>query len=163
MSKGQLRELLAEMDFILRVAGELHQAIEEMSARVASADPQMELVLAVALNIARFYTAVEDVLEHIVSVFDEYKPQGPSWHTGLLRLAASKTPERPAVISEATYDKLDELRSFRHVVYRIYRRPLNWEHMERLVLTVKDTMTLVRTELADFGRFLDETLAQTER
>ena len=134
-----------------------------MSARVASADPQMGLVSAVALNMARFHTAVEEVSEHLVSVFDEYKPQGPSWHTGWLRLAASETPERPAVICEATYDKLDELRSFRRGVYRIYRRPLNREPRERLVLTVNDTMALVRTWSADFGRFLDETVAQTER
>ena len=48
-------------------------------------------------------------------------PQGFNWHQVLLEQMTNEIPDiRPAVISEVTYEALDEYRGFRHVVRNIY-------------------------------------------
>lgn len=75
----------------------------------------------VALNLHSFYTGLERIIELVVSEIDEALPTGAAWHQELLRKAATEVPQlRPALISDATRDRLDRYRGFRHVVRNVY-------------------------------------------
>lgn len=160
MSPGQIRELRADIAFILEVTQELADVMQRLRGRMFPDSPQEEFVMAIALNLARFYTALEDLLKRITDVFDEYKPQGPDWHAGLLRLSMVATEDRPAIIGRATYDCLEELKNFRHVVHKVYRKPLVWSRMVALVDGVEETLQQVRGDLQQFDSFL-HTLLQS--
>lgn len=57
----------------------------------------------------------------ISEAIDGEKPAGENWHLSLLQQMSNDIPGvRPAVISEKSFDLLNEYRGFRHVVRNIY-------------------------------------------
>ncbi len=161
MNVGELLKLKGEIEFIRAVAEELREMIARMAVKVKASDPQEELVPALALNLQRFYTAVEDIIAHIARIFDQYNPAGPDWHRGLIQLAMVETPLRPAVFGLATARKLDKYRSFRHLLNRVSAEKIQWDKMEGLVEEVPGTMEMVSSDLNGFLRFLDATVEKS--
>ncbi|OKH17691.1 hypothetical protein [[Limnothrix rosea] IAM M-220] len=89
---------------------------------------QNALTSAIAFNLHSFYTGVERIFEAIAKQIDQYQPSGSNWHKQLLNQMLTEVPDiRPAIISENTYETLDELRRFRHVVRKIYAYDLDQE------------------------------------
>jgi len=75
----------------------------------------------IALNLHSFYAGVEAMFEDIARTLDGVIPDSPNWHQELLKqMAAEIAGVRPAVISVQTRYRLDEYRSFRHLVRNLY-------------------------------------------
>lgn len=73
-------------------------------------------IRAIAGCIHGIYGGMEKILKDLINYIDGVLPTGDDWHIQLLRRA--KYPNegvRPAIISEATFLSLDNLRGFRHV------------------------------------------------
>jgi len=69
----------------------------------------------VALNLHDLYAGLERMFELIAEDVDGQVPDGENWHQALLKQMAAEIPQvRPAVISEAVRERLDEYRRFRH-------------------------------------------------
>jgi hypothetical protein len=67
------------------------------------------------------YQAIESAIERLVIAIDEERPVGGSYHSELLRRAATTIDGlRPAIISRALEQDLQALRSFHHVVRHAY-------------------------------------------
>jgi len=64
---------------------------------------------------------------------------------------------RPAVISAATSDSLDEFRRFRHVVRNIYAEHLDPERIRLLVEKLPNVWSSLDSELTAFAQFLEGT------
>lgn len=64
----------------------------------------------------KIYTGMERVMAHVTEAIDQANvPHAEGWHTTLLRRLAHPYPGvRDAVISENCYDRLNDLRAFRH-------------------------------------------------
>lgn len=92
---------------------------DETSVRQKLSD---EVVLrGVAGMLQDYYSGTERIFKRIAVEIDERLPKGESWHKSLLDQMKVEIPGvRPAVISETTYRKLDDLRGFRHRVGNIY-------------------------------------------
>lgn len=92
---------------------------EEEIAKKILAD---EVILrGVAGLLQDYYSGAERIFKKIALEIDERLPKGESWHKVLLSQMKAKIPGiRPEAISEKSYEKLDELRSFRHRVGIIY-------------------------------------------
>jgi hypothetical protein len=79
------------------------------------------LVSGLTLYLENLYMGVERVLSLIAQEVDKIVPSGGSWHLQLLQQMVIEVPSvRPAVISQETYEKLNEFRGFRHVARNLY-------------------------------------------
>lgn len=129
-TEAALRRLLAEVRADLSLAS-------EVAARVAAArggssgtpcDEAARAYLAVELH--RYYSAIEAAFERISRVVDGLPPAGDSWHRDLLRQMSLDVPGvRPAVIEPAVAGDLSHLLSFRHFFRHAYAVELDWTHL----------------------------------
>jgi hypothetical protein len=102
---------------------------ELVSALVALADAELPAALrsmachGIASTIQQLYTGAERCLGVIATDLDQ-KPiqrQNDGWHRALLDQMVNPLPDvRPSVLSFGTFEVLEVLRSFRHVVRNTY-------------------------------------------
>lgn len=97
-----------------------------------------------------FYTGVENVLSRITVHVAGVKPLGDAWHQGLLKSMAASAPNRGAVLSLDTLERLSEYLAFRHVFRHSYTFQLRWEKMRHLVLGLDEMLERLREEIAAF-------------
>lgn len=111
----------------------------------------------VALNLHGLYAGLERIFELIAVDVDGRVPQGENWHQTLLEQMAVEIPRvRPAVISLAVRQRLDEYRGFRHVVRNVYTFKFDPTRMAKLVKVSPNLLAQVRAELLAFAEFLEE-------
>ena len=109
----------------------------------------------VALNLHGFYTGLERIYERVANLIDGGVPGGEDWHRKLLLQMAREVPGvRPAVISDASREALDEYRGFRHVARNIYTFNLDCAKLERLALGARACFIQVQAEVLAFAEFL---------
>ncbi|MBM4320703.1 MAG: hypothetical protein FJ125_12290, partial [Deltaproteobacteria bacterium] len=93
LTEHALRRILAELRPEI-------EALEVIAARIARAagplpepgsDAGARAYLAVELH--RYYTALESALERLLRTLDRFVPAGETWHRELLRLASLPLPE----------------------------------------------------------------------
>lgn len=162
ISVGMLKNLRLEVKFKQSVIAELTEVIERFTSEVDPENPQDMAVTAISANLARLYTGIEDILEDIVKVFDDYRPTGDSWHSALLAAALMESDDRPAIISRSTFDMLDELRGFRHIVHKAYAKPFDWTRMKHLATSVQSMLQAVSGDLTAFNTFLAKAIETAE-
>jgi len=151
---GVLSSLQHEVAFKRTAIVALQGTISKYSQQIDQGSPNEAFVTTVAANMMRFYTGVEDILEQILKVFDEFQHQGDSWHQTLLISAQTATRQRPAIIGRATFDALNDLRGFRHIVQKAYATPFDWDKMKHLAESVQGTLNGFLEDLDTFDRFL---------
>ena len=77
-------------------------------------------IMALAQIVHNLYNGVEDILEDIAKITDNFDPRSESSHSDLVNLMATKTSLRPAVLSPELHSIMDDFRKFRHVVRHSY-------------------------------------------
>ena len=77
-----------------------------------------------ALTVHNLYNGVEQILEDIAKVSDDFDPSSASSHADLISLMATKTRRRPAILTPELFAILDDLRKFRHVMRHSYGNPI---------------------------------------
>ncbi|MBC8503666.1 MAG: hypothetical protein H8D34_02345 [Chloroflexi bacterium] len=111
----------------------------------------------VALNLHGFYNGLERVFELIATIIDGTKPDGEYWHQALLQQMSEEKPSiRPAVLSDLSYQKLDEYRGFRHVVRNVYTYKFDPTKVKKLVDEAPGLYRRVHAELRAFADFLEQ-------
>ena len=149
---GRVRDNLSEVDTVL-------QRIKEGWQRCLSSSDDYYLD-GVALNLHGLYSGLERIFELVAEVIDGEKPAGENWHLSLLQQMSNDIPGvRPAVISEKSFDLLNEYRGFRHVVRNVYTYRFDPEKIGRLVGKAPEMFDRVRAELLAFSDFLEESAA----
>lgn len=119
--------------------------------------PDEETLAWLALNTLRFYNSIEDVFTRIGKVVDETIPSGQDSHIALLRQMVVEIPgKRPAIISDNTFSRLSEIRSFRHRMIHAYQDPLEWEKMSGVIEMLPACFESLQKQLQDFRQFLQE-------
>lgn len=86
----------------------------------------------IALHIQSFYTAIEMVLKNTLNKIDGVVPDGDAWHAQLLKQASRSNDHRNALISKVTFEGLNELRGFRHIVRNLYGSPLKRDRVSEI-------------------------------
>ncbi len=146
------------------LAGLIRETIADVERTVARAKAAMQKAQrtgddmyldAAAVNLHIFYTGLEHLFETIAREIDGSLPSGPPWHTDLLRQMAADVPGvRPAVLSRASRDSLEEYRSFRHVVRHIYMFNLHSGRVRLLVSELRACFKRVRADLKLFAEVI---------
>jgi len=110
----------------------------------------------VALNLHGFYAGVEQIFEDIARSLEGSVPPGLAWHQALLLQMSSEVASiRPAVISTATRQCLDDYRSFRHIVRNVYTFNLRPARLLELVGGLRACQRLISADVTAFAAFLD--------
>lgn len=109
----------------------------------------------VALNLHSFYSGIERIFERIAVTIDDTMPSGANWHQELLYQMTFEVPDiRPAVISLAVKEQLEEYRGFRHIVRNIYAYRFDPEKVNNLVTGLTSLFPIFVAELNSFAAFL---------
>ena len=111
----------------------------------------------VALNLHDFYNGLERLFEVIAENIDGVKLSGGRWHQELLQqMALELKGVRPAVISQELSEKLDEYRSFRHLVRNVYAHQFKTDRMKPLVDNIDRVFQKSDEQLNKFCNYLHE-------
>lgn len=102
-----------------------------------------------ASAIEKIYSGCERVMLRVADRVDRHMiAKGEQWHRALvLRMAKPYRDIRPALLSEATYRRLDALRSFRHRERNTYGRMLDTESVLGIAYEAIEIPALLRTDL----------------
>jgi hypothetical protein len=115
---------------------------------------EQDRLIVVAYYLHGLYSAFENVFRNIAKAF-ENQLDPASWHQSLLqRMLLDLSPLRPAVLDEEAYEKLDELRRFRHLFRRGYGLRLDSLRLRLVVRKALELKLLYRPQLKRFLEFL---------
>jgi hypothetical protein len=145
----RIRQELVELEHVLARISEGWQR-----ARRSDDDYYLD---SVALNLHGFYSGLERIFTLIAETIDGSVPQGENWHLLLLQQMTKEIPRvRPAVISDAVGERLNEYRGFRHVVRNVYTYRFDPAKVEKLVLEAPALFAQLNSELSAFANFLEQ-------
>jgi len=140
------RAVQADLDSIARLYAEIGQPDLPEDA------PQDQLIV-LSYRLHNLYNAFENIFRNVAAVFENHVDEAAGWHAQLLRhMRLDLTPVRPALIDESAYEKLDELRRFRHLFRSAYGVQLD---PERLRLVLRKAVQLRRIYLPQMVSFLE--------
>ena len=123
------------------------------SPELEESSPQEELIV-VAYRLHGLFTAFENIFRNIANAFENQVSQ-ESWHREILqRMRLDLAPLRPAVIDAETYEKLDELRRFRHVFRTMYGLDLDSLRLQVVLRRALELKPLYRDQIERFLEFL---------
>jgi len=116
-------------------------------------DTPEDTLIVVAYYLHNLYNVFENIFQNIAAVFENSVDDVERWHSRLLeRMRLNLMPLRPAVIDDAAYDALDELRRFRHLFRHAYAIRLD---PQRLKLVVDKALALKAIYAKQLGQFVD--------
>ncbi len=147
-------------DKILLLANSIRRDLEamatiygELERHPLHPDADDDTLIVVAYHLHNLYNAFENVFQNIAAVFENSADDIERWHAQLLeRMRLDVKPLRPAVIDEAAYEALDELRRFRHLFRHAYSVKLD---LLRLQLVMRKAMALKELYAAQLEQFID--------
>ncbi len=155
--REQIRLLQAEIKADLEKIAETYAELAELKEQPAS--KVRDVTLGYYLHV--LYGLFENMFARIAENFGNHVKDKSAWHSELLwRMTLNLMPIRPAVISQANYQCLNELRGFRHLFRNAYL--LRFDPI-RLELVWQQAATLQFHYLADlehFLTFLDDLMAE---
>jgi hypothetical protein len=148
-------------DKILILVNSLHRDLEaiatlydELDRHPLTPETPPDTLIVIAYHLHNLYNAFENIFLNIAAVFENSVDEMQRWHAQLLeRMQLDVMPLRPAVIDEASYDALDELRRFRHLfrhAYRIKLDPLRLQLVRHKALSLKATYPAQLQQFIDF-------------
>ena len=108
----------------------------------------------IATDLADVYRGIENIFLRIAREVDMHVPTGSRWHKNLLAQMAEQRPERPPVISEQTFLRLEDLLDFRHKVNNIYGEELIYEKTESHAKSIDELFVTVSQDLNTFTNSL---------
>ncbi len=110
----------------------------------------------ISLNLHGFYAGLEKIFDTIAKVIDESVPVGSSWQQDLLKQMTYEIRNvRPHVITQKTFDSLDEYRGFRHVVRNVYTFKLSIRRMKPLVEHLDKVFDRTKNDISLFIEFIE--------
>jgi len=140
------RRIQKDLETLEKIWGELAKA-----DLTASETSPKDVVFA-GYQLHNLYNAAENIFHNIAEVFGNHLDHRSGWHAELLdRMRLDLMPLRPAVIDDATFAGLDELRRFRHVFRAAYSIELD---AERMVLVLRKALALREPFLRQVSSFL---------
>jgi len=147
--------------FLLLERSILHDlaAIERLYSAIGPTDPGDdggdEQLIVLGYRLHNLYNAFENIFQNIASVFENSLDDDARWHAQLLqRMRLDLLPVRPAVIDQAAFDALDELRRFRHLFRYDYDVELDPRRLRLVLLKARYLQGVYRPQMERFLAFL---------
>ena len=105
----------------------------------------------VAYQIHNLYCSIEDLLKLIAKAFENNIGRGRDWHRVLLlRMSQPIEGIRPAFLSADSWEMLDQLRGFRHVVRHAYGKDIELTQLQVNVVVAQKLYDLIAQDIDVF-------------
>ena len=149
-----IQRISDERNKIEETIGKIAERLEKI--KTAPAEYREEIVTTIAKNLADCYRGMENIFRRIALDVDLRMPDGSRWHKELLTQMAEPQAERPPVISQETFEILEELLAFRHVFNNIYGEELVYKQTERNAKQIDKLFNSFSKELDAFIVYLEK-------
>ena len=130
------------------------KALEDIETLPIAASPYIQE--SIANKLADVYNGIENIFKRVANEVDMHLPIGDSWHKDLLTQMTEQRPERPPVISEKTFPRLEALLKFRHAFNNIYGEELVYEKIEPHAKSIDALFASVSQDLNTFTDALEK-------
>ena len=158
MKRGRLNStglarLRSEIARDIQALRDLANFIVQASPALAEHTPERRDLSSVALDLHRWYTALESLVERVERFFGLLPPGGDRWHQDLLEGAFLDIADvRPAVLPNSQKADLMDLLRFRHFLRHAYASVLDPGRMADLVAAFERVLAPVLAHLEGFER-----------
>ena len=135
------------------------EVIDRLFAEIASSELDREAPeedrIVVGYRLHNLYNAFENVFRNIARAFENDLDEHSGWHVELLRrMRLDLLPIRPAVIDAEAFDRLDELRRFRHLFRSLYTSKLDASRMAVALEKARELRQLWPSQIEAFLDFV---------
>jgi len=128
---------------------------EDIGTSPITAATQETDLIVLAYRLHNLYNAFENIFQQIATTFENSLDNPARWHVQLLhRMQLDLMPMRPAVIDADAYEKLDELRRFRHLFRSAYRVKLDGRRLQLVLEKALELRAIYGQQLEKFLNFL---------
>ena len=149
-----IQRISNEQEKIKETVKKIAERLEKIKA--APNEYREEIETTIAKNIVDCYRSVENIFKRIALDVDLRIPDGSRWHKELLAQMAEPQDERQPVISQETFELLQEYLEFRQVFNSIYGEELIYEKTEKNAKQVDELFNRFSEELEIFITFLEK-------
>lgn len=147
-----IQRISDERNKIEGTIGKITERLEKI--KTTPTEYKEEIETTIAKNLVDCYRGMENIFRRIALDVDLRIPDGSRWHKELLTQMAESQAERRPVISQETFETLEELLAFRHVFNNIYGEELVYEQTERNAKQISQLFDRLSKELDVFIAWL---------
>jgi hypothetical protein len=142
---------LSDFDQQVDEIRKVYSLLEEKAAKAHDPVPS-ELVESIGYWLHNLYSAYEDLFRIIAVFWENSLERSSTYHIELLRRMRLEIPGvRPAALrSEISFQRLDEMRAFRHVFRHAYSYGLDDERVFFLLRRVLELKDVILDEISAF-------------
>ena len=153
MERERLAGLTAEIKGQWRL---IEKVSERLQTRVEDGLDTPAQLDSVAYQIHNLYCSIEDLLKLIAHAFENQVGSSSEWHRVLLlRLSQPVEGIRPAFLSEHSFDLLNKLRSFRHMVRHAYGTEIELPQLQPNIDLALQSSHCISQDITQFLKQLD--------
>ena len=149
-----IQRISNEQEKIKETVKKIAERLEKI--KTAPNEYREEIETTIAKNLVDCYRSVENIFKRIALDVDLHIPDGSRWHKELLGQMTALKDERQPVISQKTFELLQELLGFRGVFNNIYGEELIYEKTEKNAKQVDELFNRFSEELEIFITFLEK-------
>ena len=149
-----IQRISNEQEKIKETVKKIAERLEKI--KTAPNEYREEIETTIAKNLVDCYQGVENIFKRIALDVDLHIPDGSRWHKELLAQMAEPQDERQPVVSQKTFELLQELLEFRGVFNNIYGEELIYEKTEKNAKQVDELFNRLSEELEIFITFLEK-------
>jgi hypothetical protein len=159
--RRELARLAAEILADAEVLDGVVQAV--VGARPRLRAPDRAVLAMVAVDLHRWFTAVENVVERAERLVGALPAAGPSWHKDLLQGATLELPQvRPAILPARLLGDLEALLAFRHSFRHAYAVEFDAARLDDLAGRLERAHAPLAADHRGFATWLDGMAATLE-
>ena len=149
-----IQRISDERNKIEGTIGKITERLEKI--KKAPVEYREEIETTIAKNLVDCYRGMENIFRRIALDVDLRIPDGSRWYKELLTQMAEPQAERQPVISQGTFEILEELLEFRHVFNNIYGEELIYEQTKRNAKQIGELFNSLSVELDAFVAYLEK-------
>ena len=151
--KEKLRLLQADISDRLTSIDDTYRKLDGLRSQATGSN--QDIIIGYYLHV--LYGLFEDMFEQIAENFGNEIADKAQWHAQLLRRMSLHVKQiRPAVINDASYTHLNELRAFRHLFRNAYLLEFDPERLNIVLRHAHELRSHYRTDLKKFLDFLEQ-------
>jgi hypothetical protein len=151
VDENRIAVFLAEFDYQTREIDRIYKIIQLRTPSDTKNPIPEEVVESIGYWLHNLYCAYEDLFKIICSFWENNITSDSGYHSSLLkRMVFGIEGIRPALLSEASFRLLDQLRGFRHVFRHAYSHGLDEERILILLNRIKSSNPIIKKDLEHF-------------
>lgn len=149
--QNQIVIFLAEYDFQFRQIDSIYESLKKKAETIEKQRVNIESVESAGYWMHNLYCAFEDLFKLVAGFWENNLSANGEYHIYLLkRMLVEIEGVRPALLSNAGYRFLNELRGFRHAFRHAYSYGLDNERVSALMRKILDQKDTVINDLQVF-------------